>query len=157
MHPDRILNNQELRTLKQNHQDLLALCHDLEALADSLPFDVNERLCHDVSDSVVALLARTQAFEEELLFPDLEREAGSCFSAMMIERLKNEHRCDRLAAEEISLTLKALLRGHCGLTFETIGYMLRGFFECVRRHVASERALIEQLVPGETGTRRALA
>jgi len=157
MHPDRILNNQELRTLKQNHQDLLALCHDLEALADSLPFDVNERLCHDVSDSVVALLARTQAFEEELLFPDLEREAGSCFSAMMIERLKNEHRCDRLAAEEISLTLKALLRGHCGLTFETIGYMLRGFFECVRRHVASERALIEQLMPGEAGTRRALA
>ncbi len=157
MHPDRILNNQELRTLKQNHQDLLALCHDLEALADSLPFDVNERLCHDVSDSVVALLARTQAFEEELLFPDLEREAGSCFSAMMIERLKNEHRCDRLAAEEISLTLKALLRGHCGLTFETIGYMLRGFFECVRRHVASERALIEQLVPGETGTGRVLA
>ena len=157
MHPDRILNNQELRTLKQNHQDLLALCHDLEALADSLPFDVNERLCHDVSDSVVALLARTQAFEEELLFPDLDREAGSCFSAMMIERLKNEHRCDRLAAEEISLTLKALLRGHCGLTFETIGYMLRGFFECVRRHVASERALIEQLVPGETGTGRVLA
>jgi len=157
MHPDRILNNQELRTLKQNHQDLLALCHDLEALADSLPFDVNERLCHDVSDSVVALLARTQAFEEELLFPDLEREAGSCFSAMMIERLKNEHRCDRLAAEEISLTLKALLRGHCGLTFETIGYMLRGFFECVRRHVASERALIEQLMPGEAGTRRARA
>ena len=157
MHPDRILNNQELRTLKQNHQDLLALCHDLEALADSLPFDVNERLCHDVSDSVVALLAHTQAFEEELLFPDLEREAGSCFSAMMIERLKNEHRCDRLAAEEISLTLKALLRGHCGLTFETIGYMLRGFFECVRRHVASERALIEQLVPGETGTGRVLA
>lgn len=157
MHPDRILNNQELRTLKQNHQDLLALCHDLEALADSLPFDVNERLCHDVSDSVVALLARTQAFEEELLFPDLDREAGSCFSAMMIERLKNEHRCDRLAAEEIALTLKALLRGHCGLTFETIGYMLRGFFECVRRHVASERALIEQLIPGETGTDRVLA
>lgn len=157
MHPDRILNNQEIRMLKQNHQDLLALCHDLEALADSLPFDVNERLCHDVSDSVVALLARTQAFEEELLFPDLDREAGSCFSAMMIERLKNEHRCDRLAAEEISLTLKALLRGHCGLTFETIGYMLRGFFECVRRHVASERALIEQLVPGETGTGRVLA
>lgn len=157
MHPDRILNNQELTTLKQNHQDLLALCHDLEALADSLPFDVNERLCHDLSDSVVPLLARTQAFEEQLLFPDLDREAGSCFSAMMVERLKSEHRCDRLAAEEISLTLKALLRGHCGLTFETIGYMLRGFFECVRRHVASERALIEQLMPGEAATRRALA
>lgn len=157
MQPDHILNEQELTTLKQNHEDLLALCHDLEELADSLPFDVNQRLCHDVSDAVVPLLARTQEFEEQLLFPDLDREAGSCFSAMMIERLKNEHRCDRLAAEEISLTLKALLRGHCGLTFETIGYMLRGFFECVRRHVASERALIDQLMPVDAKTERALA
>ncbi|PPJ44925.1 hemerythrin domain-containing protein [Rhizobium sp. KAs_5_22] len=157
MHPDRILDEQELNTLKQNHEDLLGLCRSLEELADSLPFAINEKQCREVSDTVLPLLARTQEFEEQLLFPDLDRSAGSCFTAMMIERLKNEHRCDRLAAEEISLTLKAMLRGHCGLTFETIGYMLRGFFECVRRHVAAEKAMIDQLIPMEPEPRLVLA
>ncbi|MBW8282522.1 MAG: hemerythrin domain-containing protein [Rhizobium sp.] len=149
MHTARPLDRQDLATLGRNHEDLLRLCRDLEDLADSLPFAIDEARCRDVAEQVVPLLTRTQEFEEQLLFPDLDRSAGSCFAAMMIERLKNEHRCDRMAAEEISLTLKAMLRGHCGLTFETIGYMLRGFFECVRRHVASEKAMINQLIPPE--------
>ena len=157
MHDTRSLDQQELRTLQRNHEELLGLCRSLEELADSLPFAVNDKLCRDVSDTVVPLLTRTQDFEERLLFPDLDRNAGSCFTAMMIERLKNEHRCDRLAAEEISLTLKAMLRGYCGLTFETIGYMLRGFFECVRRHVAAEQAMIDQLMPTATEQRMAVA
>ena len=157
MHAHRILDQQQLNTLRQNHEELLGLCRNLEELADSLPFAINERLCRDISDTVLPLLARTQEFEEQLLFPDLDRSAGSCFTAMMIERLKNEHRCDRLAAEEISLTLKALLRGRCGLTFETIGYMLRGFFECMRRHVAAEKAMIDQLTPMEPEGRMAVA
>ncbi|WP_454289378.1 hemerythrin domain-containing protein [Rhizobium arsenicireducens] len=157
MRTDRILDEQQLTTLRQNHEELLGLCRNIEELADSLPFDINEKLCRAVSDTVVPLLARTQKFEERLLFPNLDRSAGSCFTAMMIERLKNEHRCDRLAAEEISLTLKAMLRGHCGLTFETIGYMLRGFFECVRRHVAAEKAMIDQLMQTESEQRMAVA
>jgi hemerythrin-like domain-containing protein len=157
MRTDRILDEQQLTTLRQNHEELLGLCRNIEELADSLPFDINEKLCRAVSDTVVPLLARTQEFEERLLFPNLDRSAGSCFTAMMIERLKNEHRCDRLAAEEISLTLKAMLRGHCGLTFETIGYMLRGFFECVRRHVAAEKAMIDQLMQTESEQRMAVA
>lgn len=157
MRTDHILDEQQLTTLRQNHEELLGLCRNVEELADSLPFDINEKLCRDVSDTVVPLLARTQEFEERLLFPNLDRSAGSCFTAMMIERLKNEHRCDRLAAEEISLTLKAMLRGHCGLTFETIGYMLRGFFECVRRHVAAEKAMIDQLIPADPEPRMAVA
>lgn len=157
MHDTRSLDQQELKTLRQNHEELLGLCRSLEELADSLPFAIDEALCREVAEQVVPLLARTQDFEERLLFPDLDRSAGSCFTAMMIERLKNEHRCDRLAAEEISLTLKAMLRGHCGLTFETIGYMLRGFFECVRRHVASEKAMIHQLISPEPESRMTLA
>ena len=157
MHTARPLDRQDLATLGRNHEDLLRLCRDLEDLADSLPFAIDEARCRDVAEQVVPLLTRTQEFEEQLLFPDLDRSAGSCFAAMMIERLKNEHRCDLMAAEEISLTLKAMLRGHCGLTFETIGYMLRGFFECVRRHVASEKAMINQLIPPEPESRMMLA
>lgn len=157
MHPDRRLNEQELTTLRQNHEELLRLCRNLEEVAGSLPFEIDEKLCRDVSEKVVPLLAKTQDFEEQVLFPDLDRNAGSCFTAMMIERLKNEHRCDRLAAVEISLTLKAMLDGHCGLSFETLGYMLRGFFECVRRHVAAEKEMIDQLIENEPQSRMALA
>lgn len=156
MRTDKRIDELDLKTLQQNHEELLGLCRSLEELADSLPFDVDDNLCRKVSDAVVPLIDRTQKFEEQLLFPDLDRSAGSCFTAMMIDRLKNEHRCDRLAAEEISLTLKALLAGRCGLSFDTVGYMLRGFFECVRRHIAAETAVIDSLFASEPERQAAL-
>lgn len=134
-----------LDTIEKNHGALLTLCQRLEDLADSLPFSVDETLCREVAGDIVPLLSQAQAVEEDMLYPALTARAGSCFSALMIERLKGEHRCDRNGAEEIALTLQAMLAGRCRLSFETVGYMLRGFFECVRRHIASERELINSL------------
>ncbi len=150
------LNAQDLAALGRNHDALLTLCLKLEEIADSLPFDINEDLCREVSQSVTPLLRQTQQLEERVLFPDFDRSAGSCFAAMMIERLKGEHRCDGLAAEEISLTLKAMIEGRCRLSFDTVGYMLRGFFECIRRHVAAEKLMIEALCVAEAEGREIL-
>ncbi|WP_112829502.1 hemerythrin domain-containing protein [Rhizobium cremeum] len=150
------LNAQDLAALDRNHEALLALCIKLEDIADSLPFDINEDLCNEVAQTVAPLLKQTQQLEEKVLFPDFDRSAGSCFAAMMIERLKGEHRCDGLAAEEISLTLKAVIEGRCRLSFDTVGYMLRGFFECVRRHVAAEKLMIEALCAAEAEGREIL-
>ncbi len=129
--------------IRHNHEELLNLCDRLEAIADSLPFSLDYELCQQVATEIVPVLTRTQTVEELVLYPFLEESAGSCFSAMTIDRLKGEHMCDRLAAEEVALTLNAVLDNHCGLSFETVGYMLRGFFECLRRHVAAEKSLIE--------------
>ncbi|MGF6258806.1 hypothetical protein [Ensifer sp. LBL] len=38
--------------------------------------------------------------------------------------------------------LKAVLDNRASLSWDAIGYMLRGFFETVRRHVATERLLL---------------
>lgn len=134
-----------LDDIRDNHAALLTLCKDLEELADSLPFHLDDAQCRKLASRIVPLVSEAQGLEERMLFPALSARAESCFSALMIERLKNEHRCDRNGAEEIALTLQALLAGRCRLSFETVGYMLRGFFECVRRHVASEKELINSL------------
>ncbi|MFC3162243.1 hemerythrin domain-containing protein [Ciceribacter thiooxidans] len=135
--------NARTEAIRHNHEELLDLCGQLETIADSLPFELDHELCREVADRIVPVLTRTQTVEELVLYPFLEESAGSCFSAMTIDRLKGEHMCDRIAAEEVALTLEAVLDNRCGLTFETVGYMLRGFFECLRRHVAAERSLIE--------------
>lgn len=135
--------NPKTEVIRRNHDDLLDLCGRLEAIADSLPFALDQELCRQVATDIVPVLTRTQTVEELVLYPFLEESAGSCFSAMTIDRLKGEHMCDRLAAEEVALTLDAVLDNRCGLSFETVGYMLRGFFECLRRHVAAEKSLIE--------------
>ena len=72
---------------------------------------------------------------------------------MTIERLKAEHRCDRLAAEELSLTLKAVADGRCGLSPDTVARMLGGFQESLRRHVFSEKMILESLLAAKAEAR----
>ncbi|MBU3962613.1 MAG: hemerythrin domain-containing protein [Alphaproteobacteria bacterium] len=95
--------------------------------------------------------------EERILFPDFDKNAGSCFAAMMIERLKAEHRCDGLACEEMVETLKTMAEGRCPLPPETVRYMLRGFLEGLRRHVSSERLMIETLLAAKAERREVFA
>ena len=76
---------------------------------------------------------------------------------MAIQRLKAEHRCDRLAAEELSLTLKAVADGRCGLSPETVSRMIGGFQESLRRHVFSEQMILETLLAAKAEARDVFA
>jgi len=60
----------------------------------------------------------------------------------LIARLRAEHDQDDRAAAELVHVLKAVLDNRASLSWDAIGYMLRGFFETVRRHVATERLLL---------------
>ena len=75
--------------------------------------------CTLVAASIGPLLKRAHGLEERPLFPDFDRNAGSCFAAMMIERLKAEHRCDGLACEEMVHTLQTLAQG-LPLAFQSV-------------------------------------
>lgn len=151
------LSAPDVRRLEAHHRDLLDLCIRLEDAAGELETAVVQADLQALAESIPALLARTHDFEEQRLFPDFDRNAGSCFAAMMIEQLKAEHRCDRLGARELSLTLKALAGGRCTLALDTIAYMIRGFQECLRRHIAAEKLMIETLLVAEAEGREALA
>ena len=140
----------DIGRLETLHSQLLDLCLRLEEAAGD-PDCAGE--LWDLTDTIPQLLKSAHDLEERLLFPDFDRHAGSCFAAMTIERLKAEHRCDRLAAEELSLTLKAIVDGRCGLSSDTVSRMLGGFLESLRRHVFSEKIILESLLAAKADAR----
>jgi hypothetical protein len=141
----RGLQPQNIEKLKRNHIDLLKLCSQLEAIADGLPARIDERLCLNVSATLIPSLERAQALEEMILFPLLGQKPDGCRRAVSTERLVAEHRHDQLAAIDVVHALQALADGGCEISPDGIGYMLRGFFECVRRHVAAEQTGLAML------------
>lgn len=140
----------DIGRLETLHGHLLDLCLRLEEAAGDpgIAGDLRE-----LADTMPPLLESVHDLEERLLFPDFDRHAGSCFAALAIERLKAEHRCDRLAAEELSLTLKAVADGCCGLSPDTVSRMLGGFQESLRRHVFSEKIVLESLLAAKAEAR----
>ncbi|MCO5153145.1 MULTISPECIES: hemerythrin domain-containing protein [unclassified Shinella] len=148
------LNAADIGRLETLHQALLGICLRLEEAA-SEPGTASE--LQALAEAIPPALKAVHELEERLLFPDFDRHAGSCFAAMAIERLKAEHRCDRLAAEELALTLKAVANGRCGLSPETVSRMIGGFQESLRRHVFSEQMILETLLAAKAEARDVFA
>jgi hemerythrin-like domain-containing protein len=124
--------------LKEAHEAKLALCTALEEIADSLPANVNRQKCMYAAKSLMPLVSGVHRYEEETVFPLFQR-SGSGDVAGAIERLKFEHVEDECFAEELTDTLTRLGKGDVTVNAEATGYMLRGFFESIRRHIAFER------------------
>lgn len=120
--------------------DLLDLCRELEDIADSLPASINRQTCIHAARAVGPLIKIVHSYEEKVLFPALSAgSAGSEDFAQTLQRLKFEHFADECFAEELSERLLLLGAGDADVNMEATGYMLRGFFEGLRRHLAFER------------------
>ena len=128
------------------HAEMLRLCGLLEEVADSLPASIDRHKCLMIASELEPLVRGIHRLEEEALFPTyrraLERQGKGSNS---LERLIAEHVQDECFAGELTEAL--LLLGHDGTVEnpEAMGFMLRGFFEAKRRHVAfeSEHVLAE--------------
>lgn len=127
-----------LAAMKGAHTAKLVLCDTLELIADSLPGHVDRRLCEVTARQLQDQIARYHAFEEHIVFPVYRAMSGDAFAARTIDRLCFEHREDEDFAFELAEQLLATARGASG-NWETLGFMLRGFFNSVRRHVAFEQ------------------
>jgi hemerythrin-like domain-containing protein len=137
---DRPTDAVSLDWLKQAHNAQLSLCTALEEIADSLPANINRQKCIYAAKSLIPLINGIHRYEEEALFPMLEnRNAGEQELAEAIARLKFEHVEDECFAEELTDTLTRLGSGDATVNAEAAGYMLRGFFESIRRHIAFEQ------------------
>ena len=147
----------DIGRLEARHEELLDLCLKLEEAAGEIGAAGAAPELDALADAIPLLLRQTHELEERVFFPDFDRHAGSCFAAMTIERLKAEHRCDRLAADELTLTLKAVAEGRCGLAADTVSRMISGFQECLRRHVQSERLMLEALLAARAEERAVFA
>jgi len=122
--------------LEQRHGVKLGLCDRLEAIADSLPDRIDRHACLAIAAELLPAMREAQGYEEGLLFPvfALSPRAGSS-----IGRLRTQHVEDEAAAEELTEVLLKLGHGAPADNPEALGFMLRAFFEAMRRHIAFER------------------
>lgn len=128
-----------LAAMLSSQNEQLALCRELEDIADSLPGSVNRQKCIFAAQALGALMKRSHSYEEDVFFPWLQnRQQHSPDIIAILERLKYEHFEDECFAEELVEVLMKLGRGEA-VNMEAAGYMFRGFFEARRRHIAFER------------------
>lgn len=121
----------------------MSLCDLLERMADALPTAVDRQQCLMLARLVGPLLNGAHRTEEKHLFPRLL--VAHADGAELVERLRLEHIEDACFAEEVQEELMLLGQGRPVLAPEATGYMLRGFFECIRRRVRHERELLARL------------
>lgn len=145
------LSAQNLAALELNHRELLDLCLVIEELSSSTSEEVQSATCDEVADRLLPLLARTQQLEELALFQQFETAADSTFGERFIQELKAEHRCD-LAAAAVAFSELGRIKEDTA-AIETARHFLRGFAEALRRHINSEKLIIEALISSEAENR----
>lgn len=140
-----MLPNSRTAPLEQSYQQLLALCDVLETIADSLPHP-DAGLCITTADALEPLVERTHGLEEDVLFPILEASSRPELN-QTVARLRREHLTDMATAGEVSDALRAVASSSSPLSPDAVGYLLRSFFDSMRRHVYGEVELIQLFVP----------
>jgi hemerythrin-like domain-containing protein len=135
-----------LDVIEHAHGLQVQLCDALERIADGLPDDVDRRLCAQVAANLQYELPLHHRDEEAGLFPLLRLRARpeDCVETVL-NRLEREHDSDSEFASEIVECLESMGRGQAIANPEMVGYMLRGFFECYRRHIHWESVIVMPL------------
>lgn len=120
------------------------LCRSLERLADALPDTLRRGEAEAVIATLGLVLERAHRYEEQILHPFLRRSPQGTTQDLdaTLARLCREHVEDRAFAEELSDSIDAYMTTADTADANRIGYMLRGFFEGLRRHIAFEKEYV---------------
>ncbi len=130
--------NQLVTKIETFHQKQFALCTQLEAVADGLPHNIDRQTCLMLARDIYPAIKAAHEFEEHELFPYLKNHARHTKLDERLERLRFEHWEDEAYAEEISEVLSTIGRDGESKDAEKVSWMLRGFFDGLRRHIAYE-------------------
>jgi hemerythrin-like domain-containing protein len=127
--------------MAQAHEEKLRLCAAIEAIADALPSQVDRVQCLRIANQLVPLLRHCHQYEEQTVFPVFERCEGPDREARAasVRRLRAEHVEDECAAQDLTEALFEIGHGAAIVNPEALGFMLRAFFDSLRRHIAFER------------------
>jgi hypothetical protein len=135
-----------LQKFSTGHAELLYICSTLEDIADSLLPQPDTVRCYGVAGNLLPVLAKAYRYEEDFLFPWLAKTYGTDAGlGKSITRLYFEHLEDEAYASEVVEMLRTI-GSHKRFEAETAGYMLRGFFEGMRRHIAFEQDHLYRLI-----------
>lgn len=125
------------------HTWQLELCDALEYIADGLPDSIDRRLVREVIAILAHGLEAHFRAEEQLLFPLLRRRgSGDPSLVAALDQLAMEHVRDEDISSELLEELTFVAEQGRARNADMLGYMLRGFFEGQRRHIAWENAVV---------------
>jgi len=124
--------------IARNHARILDICQELERLADHLPALPDESHHLVIAQRLGATLRRVNAVEEREFLPLLVQVLEPCDVDQCVETLMEEHRQDEAFADEVAEVLLEWAVGERRYDAATVGYMLRGLFDNLRRHIARE-------------------
>lgn len=143
---DTTKGSEIIALLRKNHHDKMALCDRLEEIADGLPDNIDRHICATTARAIEPILKKAHQYEEQSLYPALTQFHGSNEDlSLVFDRLRTEHYEDECFGEEVRDVLLALGAKRPIQSAEATGYMLRGFFESLRRHMAFEAELAKPL------------
>ncbi|MBU2580724.1 MAG: hemerythrin domain-containing protein [Alphaproteobacteria bacterium] len=132
-----------IAVIEVDHLLKFELCDVLERLADGLPHETIK------SQAEVAVTVLRQGLpdhivlEERYLFPLLKkRNNGDARVRSVLEQLEHEHDHDEAFSFEIAEELERLADDGRASNAEMLGYMLRGYFVSLRRHIKWENATV---------------
>ncbi|HEV2515840.1 MAG TPA: hemerythrin domain-containing protein [Devosia sp.] len=125
--------------LAESFRSQMHLCDLLEGIADSLPSGIDQQQCLRIAEMILPVIRRAHLAEEVDLFPRILARVQD--GSAIVDQLRSEHFVDECFAEEVQYELLLLGRGRPVLPPDAVGYMLRGFFDGLRRHCRTEREL----------------
>lgn len=132
-----------IAVIEEDHALQLELYDVLEHLAASLPETIDQNLAALAITILRNGLAQHMNLEEEVLFPLIRiRIAGTPHLLAMLRQLEDEHDADETSASEIADALSGMARGERPQQPVILSYMLRGFCQSQRRHIALENEVV---------------
>lgn len=137
--------------LQEHLNKQLGLCAALEKIADGLPDNVCRQSCLHAARSIYPIVKSAHQFEEDRLFPAIQEAFAAQPNApeSPFQRLMQEHWEDESFGEEISEVILEFVAGRDTNT-DKLSYMLRGFFEGLRRHIAFEKEVFTPIFQLQT-------
>ncbi len=141
--PDSVDAMDPISAFEVDHVLKLGLCDVLENIADALPHSADASLATIAMRILRNGLPEHVALEEGHLFPLLRRRnAGEQSCQKVLLQLEHEHGSDEAFAYEIADELEHIAEAQAPKNAEMLGYMLRGFFISLRRHIRWENATV---------------
>ena len=132
-----------LDVLAHEHLRQKWLCDVLETIADGLPDRLEAALARTAVDILENEAPLHHKQEEACLFPLLiQRAQPEDNVEAVIRQLTREHLADDTYSSDLIHLLEEMAEGNRPTNAEMAGYMIRGFFESYRRHIAFEDLVI---------------
>ena len=121
--------------LDYDHKAQRALADLLERIADSLPDEVSRADAALAARELETRHKRHAEIEDKCVFPLLETRCDGEVTRRAIAIARREHHDAEGRAIELSEALDALSQTGRALNAEGLGFMLRAFFDGLRRHL----------------------